>query len=61
MAVTTAAGTPPLARRVLRGTVSFRGGQPVAQPTRPRFGRDRDPHVFTCPSDLGHPPAGVLP
>ncbi|MFB7070783.1 hypothetical protein [Streptomyces sp. NPDC056290] len=43
-----------------RGMASIRGGQSVAQPTRLRFGRDRDLHVFTCPTDPGHPPRWVL-
>ncbi|MFE5407053.1 hypothetical protein ACFQ9Z_38440 [Streptomyces sp. NPDC056580] len=44
----------------LRGRVSIRGGPAVAHPTRLRFGRDRDLHVFTCPADPGHPPQRVL-
>ncbi|MFF4364882.1 hypothetical protein [Streptomyces sp. NPDC001594] len=44
----------------LRGMASIRGGQSVTQPTRLRFGRDRDLHVFTCPTDPGHPPRWVL-
>ncbi len=44
----------------LSGKASIRGGQSVAQPTRLRFGRDRDLHVFTCPADPGHPPQWVL-
>ncbi|MFJ3176404.1 hypothetical protein ACIPJK_37355 [Streptomyces roseus] len=44
----------------LQGKASIRGGQSVAQPTRLRFGQDRDLHVFTCPADLGHPPQWVL-
>lgn len=44
----------------LRGKASIRGGQSVAQPTRLRFGRDRDLHVFTCPAAPGHPPQWVL-
>ncbi|MFE3905678.1 hypothetical protein ACFXPY_36735 [Streptomyces sp. NPDC059153] len=44
----------------LRGKASILGGPSVAQPTRLRFGRDRDPHVFTCPADPGHPPQWVL-
>ncbi len=45
---------------LLTGQASIRGGQSVAQPTRLRFGRDRDLHVFTCPADPGHPPRWVL-
>lgn len=44
----------------LKGTASIRGGRSVAQPTRLRFGRDRDLHVFTCPADPEHPPHWVL-
>ncbi|MEU8972992.1 hypothetical protein AB0D11_27685 [Streptomyces monashensis] len=44
----------------LRGQASIRGGLSVAQPTRLRFGRDRDLHVFTCPADPGHPTRWVL-
>ncbi|MFE6667496.1 hypothetical protein ACFVFH_28545 [Streptomyces sp. NPDC057697] len=44
----------------LRGKASIRGGPSVARPTRLRFGRDRDLHVFTCPADPGHPPRWVL-
>ncbi|MGQ4364728.1 hypothetical protein [Streptomyces sp. SAS_272] len=44
----------------LRGKASIRGGQSLAQPTRLRFGRDRDLHVFTCPANPGHPPQWVL-
>ncbi|MER5966552.1 hypothetical protein [Streptomyces sp. NPDC002057] len=44
----------------LRGKASIRGGRSVTQPTRLRFGRDRDLHVFTCPADPGHPPQWVL-
>ncbi|MFE4872092.1 hypothetical protein [Streptomyces sp. NPDC056682] len=44
----------------LRGKASIRGGQAVAQPTRLRFGRDRDLHVFTCPATPGHPSPWVL-
>lgn len=43
-----------------RGMASIRGGRSVAQPTRLRFGRDRDLHVFTCPADPGHPSQWVL-
>ncbi|MFI1422912.1 hypothetical protein ACH4VX_34120 [Streptomyces sp. NPDC020731] len=43
-----------------RGMAWIRGGRSVAQPTRLRFGRDRDLHVFTCPTDPGHPPQWVL-
>lgn len=44
----------------LRGLASVRGGRSVARPTRLRFGRDRDLHVFICPADPGHPPRWVL-
>lgn len=46
----------------LRGRASIpgRSRRSVAQPTRLRFGRDRDLHVFTCPADPGHPPRWVL-
>ncbi|MFD7491155.1 hypothetical protein ACFV8T_01835 [Streptomyces sp. NPDC059832] len=44
----------------LRGKPSIRGGPSVAQPTRLRFGRDRDLHVFTCPAEPGHAPRWVL-
>ncbi|MFE5207385.1 hypothetical protein [Streptomyces sp. NPDC056600] len=44
----------------LHGIASIRGGRSVAQPTRLRFGRDRDLHVFTCPSGPGHTPRWVL-
>lgn len=44
----------------LQGMASIRGGPSVSQPTRLRFGRDRDLHVFTCPSDPGHLPQWVL-
>ncbi|MFI1188812.1 hypothetical protein [Streptomyces californicus] len=44
----------------LEGMESIRGGQFVAQPTRLRFGRDRDLHVFICPTDPGHAPQWVL-
>ncbi|MFB7053253.1 hypothetical protein ACFCXT_08935 [Streptomyces vinaceus] len=43
-----------------QGKASIRGGQSVAQPTRLRFGRDRDLHVFTCPADPVHPPQWIL-
>ncbi|OEJ35079.1 hypothetical protein [Streptomyces subrutilus] len=43
----------------LRGKPSIRGGRSVAEPTRLRFGRDRDLHVFTCRADPGHPPQWV--
>ncbi|GGT33524.1 hypothetical protein GCM10010254_62400 [Streptomyces chromofuscus] len=42
------------------GTASIRGGPSIAQPTRLRFGRDHDLHVFTCPAGPGHPPPWVL-
>ncbi|MFJ3877844.1 hypothetical protein ACIPW5_10335 [Streptomyces sp. NPDC090077] len=32
----------------------------VTAPTRLRFGRDRDLHVFTCPADPAHPPQWLL-
>ncbi|MFC9943895.1 hypothetical protein [Streptomyces pratensis] len=44
----------------LRGKASICGGASVGDPTRLRFGRDRDLHVFTCPADPGHPPRWVL-
>lgn len=44
----------------VRGRASVRGGPSVARPTRLHFGRDRDLHVFTCPTDPGHPPRWVL-
>ncbi|UWE13833.1 hypothetical protein [Actinacidiphila bryophytorum] len=44
----------------LRGPASIRGARVVAQPTRLGFGRDGDLHVFTCPTDPGHPPRWVL-
>ncbi|MFE5971673.1 hypothetical protein ACFQ64_05890 [Streptomyces sp. NPDC056460] len=44
----------------LPGRASIRGGPSVARPTRLRFGRDRDLHVFTCPADPGHAPRWVL-
>ncbi|MFE5941633.1 hypothetical protein [Streptomyces sp. NPDC056480] len=44
----------------LRGLASIQGGRSVAEPTRLRFGRDRDLHVFTCPADPGHPARWVL-
>lgn len=44
----------------LRGKDALRGGPFVAHPTRLRFGRDRDLHVFTCPAEPGHPPRWVL-
>ncbi|MGZ9935793.1 hypothetical protein ACXNSR_38625 [Streptomyces sp. NC-S4] len=42
------------------GKASIQGGRSVGEPTRLRFGRDRDLHVFTCPADPGHPPQWVL-
>lgn len=33
---------------LLGGKASIRGGGPVARPTRLRFGRDHDLHVFVC-------------
>jgi hypothetical protein len=44
----------------VRGQASILGGWTVADPTRLRFGRDRDLHVFTCAADPGHPPRWVL-
>ncbi|MQY10836.1 hypothetical protein SRB5_09490 [Streptomyces sp. RB5] len=44
----------------LRGMDSIRGGPSLAQPTRLRFGRGRDLHVFTCTADPGHLPRWVL-
>ncbi|MFJ3769553.1 hypothetical protein [Streptomyces sp. NPDC090084] len=44
----------------LQGMDSIRRGQSVAMPTRLRFGRDRDLHVFICRADPGHPPRWVL-
>lgn len=44
----------------LRGGASVRGGDAVLRPTRLRFGRDRDLHVFACPADAEHPPRWVL-
>lgn len=43
-----------------RGRDSIRGGASVADPTRLRFGRDRDLHVFSCPADPRHPIRWVL-
>lgn len=43
----------------LPGQASIRA-RAVAQPTRLRFGRGRDLHVFTCPTDPGHPPRWAL-
>lgn len=45
---------------LLRGKASIRGGVSVAQPTRLRFGRDHDLHVFVCPAEPGHAPRWVL-
>lgn len=42
------------------GMASIRGDRSVTQPTRLRFGRDRDLHVFICAADPGHPPQWVL-
>ncbi|MFJ8042500.1 hypothetical protein ACIRBX_18620 [Kitasatospora sp. NPDC096147] len=42
------------------GKESVRHGTFLAQPTRLRFGRDRDLHVFTCPADPAHPPRWQL-
>ncbi|WP_329030590.1 MULTISPECIES: hypothetical protein [unclassified Streptomyces] len=44
----------------LSGRESILGGPSVARPTRLRFGRDRDLHVFVCPADPGHAPRWVL-
>ncbi|UQX04545.1 hypothetical protein [Streptomyces sp. RerS4] len=44
----------------LRGKESIRWSASVVTPTRLRFGRDRDLHVFTCPADPAHPPQWVL-
>ncbi|MFE9850668.1 hypothetical protein ACFYPN_17925 [Streptomyces sp. NPDC005576] len=44
----------------LRGWASIRDAPAVVQPTRLRFGRDRDMHVFVCPAEGGHPPRWVL-
>ncbi|MGW6855594.1 hypothetical protein [Streptomyces xanthophaeus] len=44
----------------MQGKASIQGGPSVAQPTRVRFGRDRDLHVFTCPTDPAHPPKWEL-
>ncbi|MEU9235510.1 hypothetical protein [Streptomyces subrutilus] len=43
-----------------RGEPSLRGGRFIARPTRLRFGRDRDLHVFICRVDPGHPPRWLL-
>ncbi|MFF8693818.1 hypothetical protein ACF08W_16600 [Streptomyces sp. NPDC015144] len=45
---------------VLRGNAPAQEGAATARPTRLRFGRDRDLHVFVCPADPGHPPRWVL-
>lgn len=44
----------------LQGKASIQSGPSVAQPTRLRFGRDRDLHIFTCPTDPSRPPQWVL-
>ncbi|MFJ5829086.1 hypothetical protein [Streptomyces sp. NPDC093089] len=44
----------------LTGMASIRGGESVSHPSGLRFGRDRDLHVFICPTDPGHPPRWVL-
>jgi hypothetical protein len=44
----------------LHGKASIRGGPSVAHPSRLRFGRDHDLHVFTCPADPGHPAQWIL-
>ncbi|MEU2021499.1 hypothetical protein ABZ565_04940 [Streptomyces sp. NPDC016469] len=53
---------PPLEDRdpLLKGKASIRGGVSVTQPTRLRFGRDRDLHVFVCSEEPGHAPRWVL-
>ncbi|TRV81124.1 hypothetical protein FKN01_04590 [Streptomyces sp. 130] len=45
---------------LLKGRASIRGGVSVVRPTRLRFGRDRDLHVFVCPVESGHAPRWVL-
>ncbi|MGC4947057.1 hypothetical protein ACLQ2N_12780 [Streptomyces sp. DT224] len=45
---------------LLKGKASIRGGVSVTRPTRLRFGRVRDLHVFVCPGAPGHPPRWVL-
>ncbi|MEU6049335.1 hypothetical protein ABZ829_02690 [Streptomyces xanthochromogenes] len=50
----------PQGRSSVRDIRDIRGGPSVVQPTRLRFGRDRDLHVFTCPANPGHPPRWVL-
>ncbi|NEC67534.1 hypothetical protein [Streptomyces sp. SID9727] len=45
---------------LLKGKASIRGGVSVTRPTRLRFGRDRDLHVFVCPKVPGHAPRWVL-
>ncbi|MFE0652070.1 hypothetical protein ACFVZH_26175 [Streptomyces sp. NPDC059534] len=52
----------PLEERdlALEGTTRAGFGLSVVVPTRLRFGRDRDLHVFVCPADGGHPPRWVL-
>ncbi|MFB8025601.1 MULTISPECIES: hypothetical protein [unclassified Streptomyces] len=44
----------------LDGKASIQDWSSLAQPTRLRFGRDRDLHVFVCPADGEHPPRWVL-
>ncbi|MEU0123097.1 hypothetical protein ABZ114_15635 [Streptomyces albidoflavus] len=44
----------------LRGKAAVRGGVTVVRPTRLRFGRDRELHVFVCPDNPGHPARWVL-
>ncbi|MFI2739517.1 hypothetical protein [Streptomyces sp. NPDC018711] len=44
----------------LEGKASILSGQSIGTPTRLRFGRDRDLHVFTCLTDPRHPPQWVL-
>ncbi|MFD5871974.1 hypothetical protein [Streptomyces sp. NPDC060322] len=43
-----------------RGKAGVLDGPFLAQPTRLRFGRDRDLHVFVCPADQGHTPRWIL-
>ncbi|MFD4866089.1 hypothetical protein [Streptomyces sp. NPDC058412] len=44
----------------LQGRDAIRFDRTLATPTRLRFGRDRDLHVFTCPATPGHPPRWLL-
>ncbi|WP_240981806.1 MULTISPECIES: hypothetical protein [unclassified Streptomyces] len=43
-----------------RGRASVLSDPSLTRPTRLRFGRDRDLHVFTCPTAPEHPPRWVL-